>query len=279
LQAVLADISIHKSWVRDHGVSEACKAGEQPMRGFFRFGTSIPVLLFSACGPPAPIRLQSPPLAIYRAVDLKNRTPTAKAVHDELEISVEEFVSKEKSREFFDADLAAYGVLALLVTLVNSGSHDYLIERDTIRAFLDGKPLVRLLAKEAADSSTALEFDKRVRAQDIAYGILILNPAGIVVFVSHWLDCLGKPECNLTQEREKRKTAIEYDREHIPPHFEKMELKDTPLPAGQKTEGFVYFKFPDDSDKPLDKITLELISRNPHSGKQTEYKIPLVNAR
>ncbi|HXG52894.1 MAG TPA: hypothetical protein VNN77_15965 [candidate division Zixibacteria bacterium] len=218
-------------------------------------------------------------MAIYRAFDLNNRAPTVRAVHDGLEISVEEFVSKEKSREVFDADLAAYGVLALLVTLVNSGSRDHVIERDAVRAFLDGRPLVRLLAKEAADMSTAVEFDRRVRAQDIAYGVLILNPAGVVVFMSHWFHCLGNPDCNLAQEREKRQYAIDYDRKQIPLRFETMELQQAPVPPGRKTGGFVYFKFPEGSDRPLDKITLVVIGRDPLSGAETEVRLPLVNAR
>lgn len=249
------------------------------MRSFFHAGTLILFLLVSACGPPPSILLRSPDLAIYKAIDLSNRTPTARAVHGELEITVEEFISKEKSRKVFDADLLAYGVLALFVTLTNNGSQDHTIAEDTIRAFFDGESLARLPAKEAANKSTVIEFDKRVQAQDIAYGILILNPAGIVVFGSHVLHCVGNPECNLTQEREKRKNAIEYDRNNIPLHFEKMELQYAPLGAGKKTQGFVYFRFPDDADGVTDKITLELITRNPHTGEQTASKLPLASAR
>ena len=205
----------------------------------FRFWAFAGFLVFCACGPPAPIRLQSPPLNIYRAFDPKNRMPTVRGVEDEIEITVEEFVSIDKSREVFDTDLAGYGILALFITITNNSFHDYTIERGAISTYLDAQALLPLSAKEAAEQSTAIEFQRRVKAQDIAYGVLAFNPAGLVVIGSHMLDCLGNSECSFKQERERRKHAIEYDRKNVPLHFEKLELRYAPLRPGEKAEGFV----------------------------------------
>jgi hypothetical protein len=201
--------------------------------------------------------------------------PTVIRVENDVEITVEEFVSTDKSREVFDADLAGYGVLALFITVANNSLYDYTIERSAIRAFLDAQALIPLSAREAAEQSTAIEFERRVNTQNVAYRVLAFNPAGLVVVGSHLLGCLGNPECSFNQERERRKQAIEYDREHIPLQFEKLELRYAPLSKGEKTVGFVYFKLPDNEGNLLDRITLQVIARAQHGGAHTEFKFRL----
>jgi hypothetical protein len=182
---------------------------------------SAAVLLLCACGPPPPIRLQSPPLAIYGAFKPATRTPTVRHAANDIEITVEEFVTADKAREVFDADLAGYGVLALFITLVNNGVTAYEVERGAISAFVDAQPLPLLAGREAAAQSTAPVFEQRLMGQDAAYAFLALNPAGLVVLGSYWLDCLGNAECGFNKERERRRDAIGYDRAHIPLQFEK----------------------------------------------------------
>jgi hypothetical protein len=229
--------------------------------------------MICACGPPAPIRLESPSLGIYNAFDPKTRTPTVRRIVSDLEITLEEFVSADKSREVFDADLADYGVLALLISVANNSTNEYTVERGAFRAFLDAEALTPLGAKDAAAQSTARVFEMRLRGQNIAYGLLTLNPAGLVVVGSHLLGCLGNPACSFNQERERRNDAIEYDRKNIPLHFEKLEFRDALLAPGGKAAGFVYFKLPGTADNLLDRITLEMIATDRHHGTQASYHL------
>jgi hypothetical protein len=73
------------------------------VRKLFRYSASAGFLLLCGCDPPAPIRLQSPPLAIYAAFDPETRTLTVRHAARELDISVEEFATADKSRQVFDA--------------------------------------------------------------------------------------------------------------------------------------------------------------------------------
>jgi len=47
---------------------------------------------------------------------LGDRPPTVRAELDNLEITIEEFVSEEKSRQAFDADITAQGVIRILLS-------------------------------------------------------------------------------------------------------------------------------------------------------------------
>src|SRR5215467_2330630 len=46
---------------------------------------------------------------------MRPRQPTVKETQEGLELSIEEFASKNKSQQAFDADIAPYGILALLL--------------------------------------------------------------------------------------------------------------------------------------------------------------------
>jgi hypothetical protein len=235
-------------------------------------------LLLCACGPPPPIRLQSPALAIYGAFDPEIRTPTVRHVAGELDITVEEFVTADKSRPVFDADLADYGVLALFVAIANNGSSAYDIGRGAIRALMDAQPLTPLTASEAAAQSTARVFEMRLKGQDAAYALMTLTPPGLVIVGSYWLDCLGNKDCGFNKERERRREAIEYDRAHIPLQFEKREFPYGSVPPGKKASGFVYFKLFDERENLLVRITLEVNARKPEDGGDAQYRFALIKA-
>ena len=51
--------------------------------------------------------------------------PTVSQVKAGLEVSLEEFVSANKSRRAFDADIASKGVLPLLLRVENNGAREY----------------------------------------------------------------------------------------------------------------------------------------------------------
>ena len=55
----------------------------------------------------------------------KPREPTVKQTQERLEVSIEEFASKDKSEQAFGADIARRGVLALLLRLENGGTETY----------------------------------------------------------------------------------------------------------------------------------------------------------
>ena len=52
---------------------------------------------------------------------MRPRQPTVKETQQGLEVSIEEFASKNKSQQAFDADIARFGILALLFKAENGG--------------------------------------------------------------------------------------------------------------------------------------------------------------
>jgi len=85
---------------------------------------------------------------------MRPRLPTVKETQDGLEISVEEFASKNKSLQAFDADLAPHGILALLLKVENNGTQTYSIDEQGISAYL-GIETLPLISREKAASQAA----------------------------------------------------------------------------------------------------------------------------
>ncbi len=107
-----------------------------------KFNVLLTALIFSGCATFEPG---------FRAQDMTGpRQPTAKKVQQGLDVSVEEFVTPEKSRQAFDADIASYGILALLVRVENGGTESYGVQRNHITALLGGQRLPQLTGEQAA---------------------------------------------------------------------------------------------------------------------------------
>ena len=86
------------------------------------------------------------------------RQPTVKETQEGLEISVEEFASKNKSLEAFDADVAPYGILALLLKVENNGMQTYRIEEHTVSVYLGNESLPSISGGRAASQGANSEY-------------------------------------------------------------------------------------------------------------------------
>lgn len=155
---------------------------------------------------------------------MKAGLPTVKEIREGVEVSVEEFVSANKSRRAFDADIAPYGVLALRVRMENNGTKNYKIQREQVKAFLAGQPLPPIYGYEAAGQGATRDYIPYALANTVATGYL-----GIV---------LGLPVMIASAQHTK---SIN---QKIERHFESLEFTDKSLKPDETAAGFVYFKLP-----------------------------------
>jgi hypothetical protein len=191
------------------------------------------------------------------------RLPTAKAVHASVEISIEEYLSTHKSRRAFDADLGANGVLPLLVHIDNRSALDYRIERNAIRATLNGQPLANLHGLEAAETGAL-----RNPAWNALVNTAAMGPLAIYFGV---LAIAGS-----ASQTQKINRQIEH-------HFEQMELEDRVLKPNETTTGFAFFRTPGTGI--MDGLTLDIALEpellGDHVGKSLVYHftVPTLGAR
>ncbi len=107
-----------------------------------KFNVFLTALIFSGCPTFEPG---------FHAQDLtRSRLPTVSKVQEGLDVSVDEFATPGKSRQAFDADIASYGLLALLVRVENGGTESYGVQRNHITALLGGQHLPQLTGEQAA---------------------------------------------------------------------------------------------------------------------------------
>jgi len=190
-----------------------------------------------------------------RHQDLTNaRQPTVRAAQEGLEVSVEEFASATKSQKAFDADLASYGVLPLLIRVENAGSSNYTVQRHHIKAFVDGQPLSQLVGTQAASEAGTREYAGKALGWTVATGpfAILLWPATIAGSAAH------------TASVNRR----------IEQHFESLAFNDALLKPNQTAAGFVYFKLPDEVTK-LGHVTVEVEPSEEKSDKKLSYKFSL----
>jgi hypothetical protein len=162
--------------------------------------------------------------ALYEHDLTSNRLPTFKETQNGLEVSLEEFVSAQKSLQAFDSDVAGRGVLALLLRVENKGSANYRLARSQISALVNGEPLPRLDGKAAADQGAAKDPRGRALGWTLAAGpfALILAPITLVASSAHT-------------------NSVNQEIEH---HFGAMEFPDALVRQDELVSGFVYFKLP-----------------------------------
>ncbi len=115
------------------------------------------------------------------------RQPDAKGVQEGLEVSVEEFASESKAKMAFDADVASYGILPLLVRVDNSGSQNYTVLRSDIKVYLDGQLLSPIMSNEAAKEAGTREYAGKALGWTVATGpfFIFLWPATIAGSAAH----------------------------------------------------------------------------------------------
>ncbi len=115
------------------------------------------------------------------------RQPDVKSVQDGLEVSVEEFASESKAKMAFDADVASYGILPLLVRVDNSGSQNYTVLRSDIKVYLGGQLLSPIMSNEAAKEAGTREYAGKALGWTVATGpfFIFLWPATIAGSAAH----------------------------------------------------------------------------------------------
>lgn len=185
---------------------------------------------------------------------MRPRQPTVKEAQNGLEVSVEEFVTADKSEQAFDADIAPYGVLALLVRMENNGAQTYKAEQHAITVHLNGQILTSLSGKQAADQAATSEYVGKALGWTLATGpfAILLWPATIAGSASH--------------------TAAVNRR--IEQHFENLEFNDALLKPNQSAAGFLYFKLPD-GVKSLEQLVVAVTPADEQSGKKLSFKLSL----
>jgi len=163
--------------------------------------------------------------------------PTVKDVREGLEVSLEEYVSANKSRRAFDADIASYGVLPLLLRVENNGTREYKVDRSEIKALLGGQALRPIYGYEAAKQGASREYVGKALVNTAMWGPLgmFFGLPTIIASASH------------TREVNKK----------IEQHFENMEFADAMVKPNETIAGFVYFRLPESSQQ-LENLKVEL---------------------
>ena len=184
------------------------------------------------------------------------RQPDAKIVQEGLEVSVEQFATESKAKMAFDADVASYGVLPLLVRVENTGSQNYTVLRSDIRVYLGGQLLSPIMGNEAAKEAGTREYAGKALGWTVATGPF---------FILLWPVTIGGSAVH-TQSVNKR----------IVQHFENLAFTDARLKPNQTAAGFVYFKLPDGVEK-LGNLTVEVQPSEDKTGRQLTYKLTVRN--
>jgi hypothetical protein len=211
-----------------------------------KFAVLATSLILSACASFEPA-LRTPDF-------MRARQPTAIEVQEGFEVSIEEFASANKSRQAFDADIASYGVLALLLRAENKGGGTYKLPLHSIAASLDGQPLPLLGGEQAANQAATSEYAGKALGWTLAAGpfAMFLWPVTIAGSAAH------------TKSVNRR----------IEQHFESLQFSDALLKPNQIAAGFLYFKLPGSLNS-LEKLIVELKPSEEPSGKQLAYKLSL----
>ncbi len=190
------------------------------------------------------------------------KLPTARAFQAGVEVSIEEYFSSHKSRRAFDADVGANGVLPILICLENRGSQEYRIERQQIKAILNGQPLAPLHGLDAAETGA-----RRNPAWNALVNTAAIGPLAIVFG-------LGTMVASASQT-DKINRQIEQ-------HFERMELANRLLKPNETATGFVFFKIPSTTgsiDGLMLEITLDPELWGDYAGKSLVYRFAVPNFR
>ena len=185
---------------------------------------------------------------------IKEHRSTQSESRNELDISLEEFVSPEKSRKVFDADIATYGVLAIFVLANNKSTASYRVWGMEAKAFSAEQPLGFLRGVDAADQAATRDAAGKAAAWTVAMGpfALLFWPIAISGSGSH----------------------TSYVNRDIENHFNSLELGNLQLRPSQIAGGFLYFKLPDGIKNPV-SITIEIPISVEGSENRSSFKFNL----
>lgn len=182
------------------------------------------------------------------------RQPTVKETEQGLELSIEEFASKNKSQQAFDADIARYGLLALLFKADNGGTKTYRVQEQAISVYLGDESLPSISGEKAASQGANSEYVGKAVGWTLLTGpfAMFLWPATIAGSAAH------------TSAVNRR----------IEQHFESMHFNDAVLKPNQSAAGFLYFKLPAGVDK-LQNLRVEATPSEEGTGERLSYKLLL----
>jgi len=184
------------------------------------------------------------------------RQPTVKETQEGLEVSVEEFASASKSKQAFDADIAPYGILALLLKVENTGTQTYRVQERTISVYLGNESLPSISGERAASQGADSEYAGKALGWTLLTGpfAIILWPATIAGSAAH------------TASVNRR----------VEQHFESMRFNDSLLRPNQSAAGFIYFKLPSGVKK-LENLRVEVTPSEEQTGRRLSYTLSLPN--
>lgn len=217
-----------------------------PLRIFIKIPVLAASLVFIGCASFEPgLRYQDL---------MRPRQPTVKETQQGLELSIEEFASKNKSQQAFDADIARYGILAILFKAENGGAKTYRIQEQTISVYLGEESLPSISGEKAASQGANSEYVGKALGWTALAGpfALFLWPATITGSAAH------------TASVNRR----------IEQHFESMRFNDAVLKPNQSAAGFLYFKLPAGVDK-LENLRVEATPSEEGTGDRLPYKLIL----
>jgi hypothetical protein len=217
----------------------------------FRFQMLKPALFFVAIllGGCATFNPASP----YQAL-LNSSQPTASQIHAGIQLSLEEFISSEKSRRAFDADLAAYGVLAILLKAENRSQTTYSVDEKETKAFLGSRLLPALSGIDAANRAGSRDYVSKAAVWTLATGpfALFLWPAIISTSGTH---------------------TTEVNR-GIEQHFQSLAFGKAIMKPAQTAAGFLYFRLPEDWNG-QDQIVIQITARETENNKPISFNLAL----
>ena len=182
---------------------------------------------------------------------MRPRQPTVKETQEGLEVSIEEFASKDKSMLAFDADLAAHGILALLLKVENNGTQTYSIDEQAISAYLGTETLPLISGEKAASQGANSEYVGKALVWTVLTAP-IAGPIGIAASAAH------------TRAVNKR----------IEEYFETMSLNYAVLKPNQYAAGFLYWKLPEGKTK-LENLRVEATPYEEETGTRLFYKLAI----
>jgi len=189
---------------------------------------------------------------------VSSSVPTAKYVQEGLEVSVEEFVSANKSRHAFDADVASHGVLALYVRVENKGARDYTVRQQDIQAFLGEEGLAPIYGYKAAKRGARRDYVGKALVNTVLWGPLALY-FGLPTMVA-----------SVAHTRSVNK--------NIEQHFQRLEFSDAVLKPGEAATGFAYFEMPKRLER-LEALAVEINAgvdgKDGQQGEKIAYKFSL----
>ena len=185
---------------------------------------------------------------------LRPRQPTVMQVQEGLEVSIEEFATAKKSQQAFDADVAPYGILPLLLKVNNGGTQSYRLREHEVNVYLGNESLASLSGERAAGQSANSEYAGKALGWTVLTGpfAILLWPATIAGSASH--------------------TAAVNRR--IEQHFESLKFNDSLLKPNQSAAGFLYFKLPA-GIKRLENLRVEVTPSEEQSAKRLSYSLSL----